>query len=101
MSDITLLRDGKLSPVQFAEKVAGEFKDNPFAKAFAPLLLSALQRELTVLIKSPTIAALIVSSITALMNGGMPALQDVVTGAVTTALGGLGQAQQGQAAVSQ
>ena len=69
MSDITQLRDGKLSPVEFATKVAGEFKDNPLVKAFAPLILSGLQVELTALTKSPTLAALIISSIAAIMQG--------------------------------
>lgn len=92
MSDITQLRDGKLSPVQFVNKVAGEFKNNPFVKAFEPIILSALQRELTVLLKSPTAAAMIVSSIAAILNGTQPSVQDIITGAVTTALGGVAPA---------
>ena len=87
MSDFTQLRDGKLSPVQFATKVAGEFKGNPVVQAFEPVILSALQVELTTLTKSPTLAALIVSSIAAVMKGGAPALSETVTGAVSTALG--------------
>ena len=87
MSDFTQLRDGKLSPVQFTTKVAEEFKGNPIVQAFQPAILSALQVELTTLTKSPTLAALIVSSIAALIKGGTPALSDTVTGAVSTVLG--------------
>ena len=87
MSEITQLRDGKLSLVQFAEKVVDEFEGSPVVVAFELVILSALRVEITSLTKSPTLAALITTSVAARMKGGTPALTEAVTGAVSEALG--------------
>ena len=94
MSDLSQLEGGKITLQQFIEKVAAEFNASPF-KFLVPLLLQLLQITLSVTLKSPTMAALIVADIQSVMSGNVSALASQVEVGSVALVSGLVSGQTG------